>query len=174
MADVNRLRLASKEKQGSPYIAICGRALQAAKGAFAPISGFAVGVVIRATDQQEFTGQNQENSAFDSIHAEMAALANWNSAGEPKIETIAIAGFRFWPHHDKSKLVTPCGRCRQWLFEAIIRSKSSPEIVCANGDLSIIKPFKINELLPEAFSTDDHAALYSDWYSNLRRLLQQS
>jgi cytidine deaminase len=152
MVSANRLGLASKSKLQSDRLEICQRALELTKATFAPVSGFAVGVVIRTTDGREFTGQNQENSAFDSIHAEMAALVGWNAAGEPNIETIAVAGFKFWPTQEKSGVVTPCGRCRQWLYEAIIRSESDPEIICANGNLSIIKSFRIDELLPDAFA----------------------
>lgn len=173
MVSPNTLGFISKNKlQSSEHLEICQRALTLANVAFAPISGFAVGVIIKAADGQEFTGQNQENSAFDSIHAEMAALANWNAAGEPLIELIAVVGFRFWPTYEKSAVVTPCGRCRQWLYEAAIRSRSNPEIICANGDLSEIKSFRIEELLPHAFSMDGKSALYKDWYSKLRPKLR--
>jgi cytidine deaminase len=174
MINANRLGLASKSKLDSGQLEICHKALRLAKGAFAPISGFAVGVIIRTPDGREFTGQNQENSALDSIHAEMAALANWNAAGEPKIEAIAIAGFKFWPTQEKSAVITPCGRCRQWLYEAIIRSESNPEIICANGDLSDIRSYRIDELLPHAFSMHDSAAIYEDWYSRMRQSLLDS
>jgi cytidine deaminase len=168
----NRLAIRSKDKLHPGKLEICRKALELAKAAFAPISGFAVGVIIRTPDGQEFAGQNQENSALDSIHAEMAALTNWNAAGEPKIEKIAVVGFRFWPAYDASAVVTPCGRCRQWLYEAAIRSQSNPEIICGNGDLSEIKTFRIEELLPQAFLTDEKSALYKNWYGELRPKLR--
>jgi cytidine deaminase len=172
MTSANRFGLAAKDRNQTSKLDVCRKALVLAKQAFAPISGFAVGVIITTADGREFTGQNQENSAFDSIHAEMAALAGWNAAGEPKIEKIVVVGFRFWPAYEASTVVTPCGRCRQWLYEAIIRSQSNPEIICANGDLSEIKSFRIEELLPHAFSMDDKSDLYKDWYSKLRPKLR--
>ena|ERR1700730_4674590 len=174
MISANRLSLAEKNNAQSTRLELCRKALELAKEAFAPISGFAVGVIIKSTDGREFGGQNQENSAFDSIHAEMAALANWNAAGEPKIEAIAIAGFKFWPTQEKTVVITPCGRCRQWIYEAIIRSKSNPEIICANGDLSTIKSFRIDDLLPQAFAMADAASIYKDWYSKMKQRLHDA
>jgi cytidine deaminase len=152
------------------YRALCKIALEAAKAAFAPISGFAVGAAIQSIDGQVFTGQNQEDSAMDSIHAEIAATIQWNAAGEPKISAIAIVGFRFWPIENREAVTTPCGRCRQWLYEAIVRSNSHPKIICANGDLSKLEIFEMKELLPDAFSLE--AALYENWYKKMRPKLQ--
>ena len=159
------------EKPIDPKIlALCERALEAAKKAFAPISGFAVGAAIQSIDGQIFSGQNQENSAMDSIHAEMAAITEWNAAGEPKIGAIAIVGFRFWPIENRSAVITPCGRCRQWLYEAAIRSNSQAKIICANGDLSKMEIFEMKELLPSPFSLE--ASLSEIWYKKMRPKLQ--
>jgi cytidine deaminase len=154
-------------------VGLCRKALLAAKTAFAPISGFAVGAIILTEDGREFAGQNQENSAFDSIHAEMAALANWNSAGEPRIETIAIVGFKFWPTHEMTIVVTPCGRCRQWLYEALIRSKSDPQIICASADLASVQRFHIQNLLPYGFSMEERKSMYHAWYEKMRQHLRK-
>jgi cytidine deaminase len=150
--------------------ALCAAALRAAKSAFAPVSGFAVGAALLAEDDQIFLGQNQENLAFDAIHAEMAALTCWNAAGRPPIKTIAIAGLKFWPIVDRTAVVTPCGGCRQWLFEAALSSQSDLRVLCCNGDLTQVESFAIAELLPGAFKLAEDSP-FENWAAMKRRLI---
>jgi cytidine deaminase len=151
---------------------LCQTALDAAKKAFAPLSGFAVGVAMKCENGQEFTGQNQENLAFQSIHAEIAALVNWNAAGEPPVTDIAIVGFRFAPRRVKTIIVTPCGSCRQWMYEAFARSGSNPKIICSSGDLKSFDRFQIKDLLPCAFAFDEGKAIFDAWYAEQQPKLQ--
>lgn len=172
MVGMSSLAIDANQNLQGNELGLCHNALEAAKFSFAPISGFAVGAVIKSIDGREFTGQNQENFGFDSIHAEMAALVNWNVAGEPKIDTIAIAGFKFWPDDERTIVVTPCGRCRQWLYEAAIRSESDPRIICTNANLSVIRIYRIQNLLPDAFSPESN--MYKTWYTEMRRRLRRN
>lgn len=136
------------------------------------MSGFAVGAAIVSTSGETFVGQNQENFAFSAIHAEMAALKTWNEAGRPQIALVAVAGLKFWPVVDKRAVITPCGGCRQWLFEAAIESGSDPMIICANGDLSQLERHSLSALLPGAFTVGARNP-FENW-PEMRRCLHQA
>lgn len=130
---------------------LCQQALGVASNAYAPFSGFAVGCAVRSETGEVFVGANLETSNFDPIHAEAAALAAWNAAGAPKLKAIAIVGYQIVPEKNIADVVTPCGKCRQLIFEAGQRTDSSFTLFCCNGDLSEIESYNIEDLLPHAF-----------------------
>lgn len=86
------------------------------QNAYAPYSHFRVGAALLARSGRVFAGCNIENAAFSpTICAERAALAQAVSAGEREFAAIAIVGSR---EGEKNTLPTsPCGVCRQALFE---------------------------------------------------------
>ena len=84
--------------------------------AYTPYSHFKVGAALLTRSGRVFTGCNIENASFSpTICAERAALAAAVSAGEREFDTIAIVGSM------EGKVNTlptsPCGVCRQALFE---------------------------------------------------------
>ena len=136
---------------------LCEHAREVAGKAYAPYSGFAVGVAIRTSSGETFAGANLENASYGlSICAEVAALADANTHGAEDVQTIAVVGYKFAPQQDYSAVVTPCGRCRQLIWEASSRARSDIKVICCNGDLSKVAVFTASELLPAAF---DIAAL---------------
>ena len=83
------------------------KAEAAAAAAYAPYSNYLVGAVVRARDGREFTGVNVENAAYPlGICAEKTAIGAAATAGirPGDIEAIGITA-------------SPCGGCRQWLYE---------------------------------------------------------
>ena len=83
------------------------RAVAVAERAYAPYSNYLVGAAARARDGRVFEGVNVENAAYPlGICAERSALAGAVVAGcrPGDIEAIAITA-------------SPCGGCRQWLWE---------------------------------------------------------
>ena len=104
-------------------------AKKATDNAYAPYSGFNVGVAVRLSDEQIITGNNRENAAFPSgICAERTAIsyAGANFPGKI-IETIAICartenGFTRDP-------VPPCGTCRQVMAEEEDRNGNNIRII---------------------------------------------
>jgi len=142
---------------------LCERALEVASRAYAPYSGFAVGVAVRTASGKVFVGANLENASYGlSICAEVAALTEANTHGADDIETIAVVGYKYAPIFDHQAIVTPCGRCRQLIWEARCRARSDIKVICCNGDLTSAAVFSIAELLPAAFDVvalrqfDDH------------------
>ena len=127
-------------------------ARDASMNAYAPYSGFAVGAAVRAGSGAVFTGANLENAAYGlGICAEVSALTKANSAADYHIEAIAVVGHKFTDPHDASQVVTPCGRCRQLIFEASQIARTDVLVFSCSGDLQHIREAVISELLPEAF-----------------------
>ena len=83
------------------------RAEAAAANAYAPYSNYLVGAVVRTTDGREFVGVNVESAAYPlGICAEKSALTAAATAGVRPGEIAAIG-----------ISASPCGGCRQWLYE---------------------------------------------------------
>jgi cytidine deaminase len=120
--------------------------------AYAPYSGFAVGAAARDKNGKIYRGANLENAAYGVVMcAEVGALTAANVAGAfDQLAAIAVVGFSFHPHVDCSQIVTPCGRCRQLIYEASELSKHIDVFACS-GDLSQIEQWSIAEMLPLAF-----------------------
>jgi cytidine deaminase len=83
------------------------KAEAAARSAYAPYSEYLVGAVVRTKDGREFSGVNVENAAYPlGVCAEKTAIGAAATAGYKPgdLEAIGITA-------------SPCGGCRQWLYE---------------------------------------------------------
>jgi cytidine deaminase len=83
------------------------RAVAVAERAYAPYSRYLVGAAVLARDGRVFEGVNVENAAYPlGICAERSALARAvaEGCGPGDLEAIGITA-------------SPCGGCRQWLYE---------------------------------------------------------
>ena len=91
-------------------------ALNARKNAYVPYSGYAVGAALLAEDGRVFTGCNVENAAYgNTLCAERTALFKAVSEGVTKFTDIAVVGSR--RGEINQQITSPCGVCRQALFE---------------------------------------------------------
>ena len=117
------------------------RADEAKRNAYAPYSGFRVGAALLAKSGRVYMGANVENAAYSvCCCAERVALYCAVTHGETEFETIAVTS-------DSEKITTPCGVCRQALYEF------SPhmDVVSSNKALEY-EVKKLGKLLPDAFS----------------------
>ena len=83
------------------------RAEQAARAAYAPYSNYLVGATLLLKDGRVFDGCNVENAAYPlGVCAERTAISKAASEGvrPGDIDAIGITA-------------SPCGGCRQWLYE---------------------------------------------------------
>ena len=121
--------------------ALLRAAMEARKFAYAPFSHFYVGAALLSTDGRIFTGCNIENSAYSpTLCAERCALAKAVSEGVRDFVAIAVVG----PENSET---TPCGVCRQVLYEFC---DESLVVLCGGTDLHYTE-ITLGELLPKAF-----------------------
>ena len=112
------------------------KAVEVAKNAYAPYSNYAVGAVARTSDGREFAGVNVENAAYPLGQcAEKTALGAAAAAGYRPGDIAAIG-----------ITASPCGGCRQWLYEWRI-----PEVSFPRED-GTIATYSAAELLPETWT----------------------
>lgn len=143
---------------------IAGRVLidaarEAAANAHAPYSHFGVGAALLLNDGRTVTGANFENASYGlSLCAETVALATANAHGDfRKVVAIGVIGGSLARDGSiaGSAMVTPCGRCRQIINEAVQLSGRDIDIYCASADGEAFRHFRASELLPYAFGPAD-------------------
>ena len=120
--------------------------------AYVPYSHFPVGAALLCSDGAVFTGCNVENAAFTPTScAERTALFKAVAEGVTRFTDIAVVGAR---RGEVNKQITsPCGVCRQALFEFggpelnVIMAKSPDDFIERSMD----------ELLPFGFGPSNVA-----------------
>jgi cytidine deaminase len=127
----------------------------AALSAYAPYSRFSVGCAVESVDGEVALGANMENACYRlGICAEIAALTAAQQAfGLERVARIAVAGGHVGEDGALAgeAVVTPCGGCRQAIYEAACLSDKDIEIVSANGSGTAVEARRISELLPSGF-----------------------
>ena len=119
---------------------------------YVPYSRFPVGAALEGTDGTVYTGCNVENAAFTPTScAERTALFKAVSEGVTRFTDIAVVGSR---RGEVNKQITsPCGVCRQALFEF-----GGPElnVIMAKTPDDFIER-SMDELLPFGFGPSNVA-----------------
>ena len=129
-------------------------ARSAALKAYAPYSKFHVGCAIESVEGEVVTGANMENACYRlGICAEQSALtAAQGRFGLAKVARIAVAGGGVDGGDLTGELTcTPCGGCRQAIFEAACLSGRDIEVLSANGAGNKVERHVIGSLLPNGF-----------------------
>jgi len=130
----------------------------AALKAYAPYSNFYVGCAIESVDGEIVTGANMENACYRlGLCAEQSALTSAQHAyGLDKVRRIAVAGGRLEGYAlAEGPPCTPCGGCRQAIFEAAQLSRTDIEILCSGGGSADIERYRIAALLPAGFGPEN-------------------
>jgi cytidine deaminase len=95
------------------YEALVRAAIEVRERAYAPYSNFKVGAALLAGSGKVYVGCNIENGAYSpTMCAERVAVGSALAAGEKPGSFVAMAVVGSQPHP-----TTPCGVCRQVLFE---------------------------------------------------------
>ena len=111
------------------------RAVAISERAYAPHSNYLVGAAVRTRDGKVFEGVNVENAAYPlGVCAEKSAIVKAVSDGY-KPGDIAAIGIT----------ASPCGGCRQWLYEFRIDEVTFPS---SAGEL---RSYSAAELLPDTW-----------------------
>jgi cytidine deaminase len=115
-------------------------AREARKHAHAPYSHFAVGAALETDDGQLIVGSNVENATYGlSMCAERVALFKALSDGRRNFIRIAVVA-------DTSQPTSPCGACRQLLWEFA----GDLEVILGNLERETAR-HRLLELLPHPF-----------------------
>jgi cytidine deaminase len=110
-------------------------ALAVAKNAYAPYSKFKVGAAALVDDGRIITGCNVENASYGmTLCAECGIVSELARSGGGRLVAICTVG--------NDEPVTPCGRCRQLLWE----HGGANMLLEVNGESR-----KLSEMLPVAF-----------------------
>jgi cytidine deaminase len=129
-------------------------AREAALKAYAPYSRFSVGCAIESVHGAVVTGVNVENACYRlGVCAEQSALSAAHLAfGLQNVARIAVSGGDGSGAGLTGNIVcTPCGGCRQAIYEASCLSGRDIEIICSNGDGSKVERHSISTLIPHGF-----------------------
>jgi cytidine deaminase len=121
-------------------------ATEAQRGAYAPYSKFRVGAAIRSSGKI-FTGANVENASYGlSMCAERTAMFGAVSAGSHDLEEVVVIT-------DASPPSSPCGACRQVLFE--FAKDANAVLVTAINPQGERRSWTLAQLLPDGFKGDE-------------------
>ena len=115
-------------------------AVEVARNAYAPYSGFPVGAAALVDDGRIVTGCNVENVSYGlGLCAECAVVCAVHSGGGGTLVALACVD-------GAGRVLMPCGRCRQVLVE-----HGGPGMLIDHPT----GPRPLGELLPDAFGPDD-------------------
>ncbi len=121
------------------------RARAAAATSYAPYSNVTVGAAALTSLGTIIEGANVENASYGlTLCAECALLGDLVRNGGGQLVAVAVVAGDGEP-------LTPCGRCRQLLFE-----HGGPQLLIDQGELRA--PVRLSALLPDAFGPNDLGA----------------
>lgn len=124
---------------------------QALEKAYAPYSKFKVGAALRLEGGEIFTGNNQENVAYPSgLCAERVALFHAMSKN-PGVAVEAVAISAAAEDFELSRIITPCGACRQALLEYEVNNASPIRMIMGSTNGEVIEVPSVLSLLPLSF-----------------------
>jgi cytidine deaminase len=108
--------------------------------AYAPYSKFHVGAALRSSKGTIYQGANIENASYGLARcAEQSAIQAMASAGERAFQEIVV-------YTEDDPPATPCGACRQILFEFGKDAK-----VYLVNHMGNVRSYSVRELLPDGF-----------------------
>ncbi len=121
------------------WTALREEARAAMRRAYAPYSGYPVGVAALVDDGRVVTGCNVENASYGlGLCAECGLVSQLQNSGGGRLTHFTCVDGR-------GEILVPCGRCRQLLYEF------------GGPDLLLETPagiLPLSEMLPQAFGPD--------------------
>lgn len=126
-------------KQAPPDLFAAANAVL--KNSYSPYSKYQVACALRAMNGSIYAGCNIENGSYScTLCAESSALGAMVSAGQRKLQEVLILVV-------DTPVATPCGPCRQRLFEFA----TADTIVHCTSTAHHYEAYKLADLLPYAF-----------------------
>jgi cytidine deaminase len=116
------------------------KAVEAARGAYAPYSGLHVGAAALVDDGRLLQACNVENASYGlALCAECGVVSQLHASGGGRLVALACRS-------GAGDLLMPCGRCRQLLWE-----QGGAELLVDSPR----GPVPMTEVLPDAFGARD-------------------
>ncbi len=128
------------------------KAMEAAKIAYAPYSGFSVGAACLLDNGEIFTASNQENAAYPSGLCAERSLLFYVGANRPDQTILKLTVVIKSKLRDAKKIYSPCGACRQVMAEYQNRQSSPIQIMFEAGENKVLVCSRIDDLLPFIFN----------------------
>jgi cytidine deaminase len=123
-----------------PWDRLLAAAIEAAKQAYAPYSGYRVGAAALADDGRLLQGCNVENAAYGvTLCAECGLVSQLHLTGGGRLTHFVCV-------NGNGVAIMPCGRCRQLLWE---NGGAALQVLTVSG----VRP--MSEVLPDAFGPED-------------------
>jgi len=115
-------------------------AVAAMRMAYAPYSGYPVGVAGIVDDGRVVSGCNVENASYGlTLCAECGMVSSLAASGGGRLRAVLCVD-------GKEQVIMPCGRCRQLLSE---HADADSQVMTPRG------PRSMAEVLPQAFGAHD-------------------
>ncbi|GAA4717752.1 cytidine deaminase [Isoptericola chiayiensis] len=125
---------------GPDWDALRSAARDVSRHAYVPYSQYAVGAAATADDGRLLVGCNVENAAYGvTLCAECSLVSALVTGGGGRLTAFTCVDGR-------GRVITPCGRCRQLLWE-----HGGPELLVETPQGVIT----MDQLLPQAFGPED-------------------
>jgi cytidine deaminase len=123
-----------------PWARLLEAAIEAAKQAYAPYSGYRVGAAALADDGRLLQGCNVENAGYGvTLCAECGLVSQLHLTGGGRLTHFVCV-------NGDGAVIMPCGRCRQLLWE---NGGAPLQVLTVSG----VRP--MTEVLPDAFGPED-------------------
>ena len=123
--------------------ALRAAAVEASARAYAPYSNYRVGAAAIVDDGRFVTGCNVENASYGvGLCAECGLVSSLAAGGGGRLVAFTCV-------NGEGQVITPCGRCRQLLFE---HGGAGLVLETPAGILTL------DQMLPQAFGPDDLTA----------------
>lgn len=127
-----------------PWDELRSRAVEIAARAYVPYSHYPVGAAALVDDGRIVTGCNVENAGYGvTLCAECGLVSDLVAGGGGRLVAFVCV-------NKDGDLITPCGRCRQLLWE---HGGADLQVLSPAGQVAMV------DLLPQAFGPDDLAAV---------------
>jgi len=129
-------------------------AVKATGNSSAPYSGLRVGAALLFDDGTIITGSNFENGAYPvGVCAERAAV--YNALSTPGLRGAGVKSMAVVSVRDgESEIleISPCGECRQVLYEFALTTGSTMAILLPGPGGSVVSIHNVADLLPFPFN----------------------
>ncbi|MCT4665834.1 MAG: cytidine deaminase [Flavobacteriales bacterium] len=141
----------NKEALDTAKQKLLAKAREAQAKAYAPYSNFKVGAALLLENGEIVLGSNQENAAYPSgLCAERVAFFHYGATfSDSKIVSVAIVGGS--NKFETLGILSPCGACRQVMFEYEQKQESDIQIILQSDSSEVYVMNSIADILPFGF-----------------------